>query len=76
MEKQPFWIKRGIGIFVLLFVIVALGDKDLLDYTGLELISNYRRNPMQDLDNYIVTVLLLAVGSLAVSWLIDNIKRK
>ena len=76
MEEQPFWIKRAIGIFVLSFVIVALGDRSLIDYTGLELISNSRRNPMQDLDNYIVTVLLLALGSLAVSWLIDNIKRK
>ena len=76
MEEQPFWIKRGIGIFVLSFVIVALGDRSLIDYTGLELISNSRRNPMQDLDNYIVTVILLALGSLAVSWLIDNIKSK
>ena len=80
MDEIPMWIQRAIAIFIPLFVILALGDERLLDYTGLDII-NFGDDSLfniigRDLDNYIVIVLLLALASLAISWLIDNIKRK
>ena len=80
MDEIPMWIQRAIAIFIPLFVILALGDERLLDYTGLDFI-NFGDDSLfniigRDLDNYIVIVLLLALASLAISWLIDNIKRK
>ena len=61
MRNIPMWIQRAIGIFVLLFIFLILGDDNLLGYTGFEW--------QYDKERYIKTTVVLALIALTVSWL-------
>ena len=70
MDKIPMWIQKAIAIFIIYVVVIAFSTY----WEGYwYLVGNYSLRVDEEVE------LLIIIGipfSLAVSWLIDNIKRK
>ena len=74
MDKIPMWIQKAIAIFIIYVVVIAFSTID----GGWEFYFNpYRPQVGLDVDGNVLLLIIIGIPfSLAVSWLIENIKRK